>query len=187
MLAYAAPKADLPSLSNRLLDHFGSLKGLLEADAGELENFGLGQRSAQLITLIPKLYRYLQTEQARQFGTVESEEQWLVWCRGLFAGLKHEQAYMMALDKSHAVLWVEKLAEGEFGRAALPIRSIVACALKHDAQYIVLLHNHPSGNACPSPEDVHATGQVERVLGDVGIQLLAHVIYAQGQISFLPI
>lgn len=187
LLAYAAPKTDASALGRGLLGHFGNIKGLLEADAGELENFGLSQRSAQLLALIPQLYRYMQKEQAWQLERVESEEEWLLWCQGLFAGLKYEQTYMMALNKDRAVLCVEKLAEGEFGRAALPIRDIVSCAIKRDAASVVLLHNHPSGKVDPSPEDVHATRQVKQVLGDIGIRLLAHIVYARGQISLIPL
>ncbi len=68
---------------------------------------------------------------------------------------------------------------------AFPVRAIVTSALVLNCSSLVLVHNHPSGMANPSQDDIHHTRQLARALLPLGIQLDDHIIVAGGgQFSF---
>ena len=78
----------------------------------------------------------------------------------LFAPLAEEQyevAAFVYLDEQQRVLGLRELRSDARDTFALPIREIVADALKHNASGVVMAHNHPSGDPMPSPADCEAT------------------------------
>ena len=73
-----------------------------------------------------------------------------------------------------------EVGEGSVNSAAVPIRRIVEMALASNASSVVLAHNHPSGFAVPSEEDVHTTYRLAMALSAVEIQLVDHIVVADG-------
>jgi DNA repair protein RadC len=72
------------------------------------------------------------------------------------------------------------LAEGSPDQVTINMRRVVENALNANASLVVLSHNHPSGVALPSKEDNQTTLQIKRALADIGVQLVDHVIVADG-------
>ena len=85
----------------------------------------------------------------------------------------------MCLDAKCAVICCEKIGEGGVNSAGVPVRAIVEKALKADATSAILAHNHPSGLAFPSKEDIYTTRRVAAALDAVNIQLTDHIIVAE--------
>ena len=54
-------------------------------------------------------------------------------------------------------------------------------ALQYDAAQFVVLHNHPSGDPTPSPEDIHITARLREASGLIGIPLVDHIIIGDNQ------
>jgi DNA repair protein RadC len=61
-------------------------------------------------------------------------------------------------------------------------RLVVETALNHNAYGVVLCHNHPGGDATPSPDDIMATRNIQSMLAQLGILVLDHVIVSGGQV-----
>ena len=92
--------------------------------------------------------------------------------------LTRETLFVLCMDAKCKVLCCEKVGEGGINSANVPVRQIVEIALKAGTSTVVLAHNHPSGIALPSAEDVHTTIQLGRILRDVDVTLLDHIIVA---------
>jgi DNA repair protein RadC len=95
---------------------------------------------------------------------------------GLFQGLAVEHLHAFFLDTDHRYIADERIGEGEGGRVAGSLRTLVMRAIDFGARGVVLAHNHPSGCANPSTEDVEATRKVARSLADLDLVLADHVI-----------
>ena len=87
-----------------------------------------------------------------------------------------EQVYVLMFDSSHHLLKECRLSEGTVDHAVVSPRDIFIDALKYQAVYIVLLHNHPSGNPEPSKADILLTKRVEEAGKTLGIRLSDHII-----------
>lgn len=99
-------------------------------------------------------------------------------------------------DPSRERLWVAHLDdqarcvhlsshEGDAGGAEFPIRCIIAEAALHKSASILLAHNHPSGNSCPSDSDLGATQRLAIVAEALGCRVVDHLVFAGGECTSL--
>jgi DNA repair protein RadC len=96
-----------------------------------------------------------------------------------FAAAGAEKIAILHLNEERRVLGLSEYP-GTTDRADLPVRAIVSEALRLGATGMILAHNHPSGEAEPSEQDVAATAAFARTLRDVGIRLHDHLVFAGG-------
>jgi len=90
-----------------------------------------------------------------------------------------ERVYMIALSISFKVMGVFEISSGDLGSASLSIRKIFSRALIVGAYQIIIVHNHPSGQAYPSHEDREATKKLIEAGRLLGVHLTDHVIVAE--------
>lgn len=179
LLYYALPRRDTNPLSHRLLDRFGGLKRLMEAQYEELLTVdGVGAGTAALICLVRELNRrYLQT--LRQRGEVLCDaEQVGDYLLPMFLYQTEERLVVLCLDGGLHVLSCKVLGEGSGALVRVTVRQIVDHALREKAVRVILAHNHPGGNALPSSDDLKATARLREALGLVGVELTDHLIFA---------
>ena len=98
----------------------------------------------------------------------------------LFAGLSREVLYQLCLDQKGKLMACKRLSEGSANSTDLNIRLLVENAILTSASAVILSHNHPSGIALPSEDDVNTTEQAKKALGTVGVRLADHIIVADG-------
>jgi len=92
---------------------------------------------------------------------------------------------MLCLDNRNRLIAEEPLSKGTVNQTPVYIREVINAALKHHAQAVILVHNHPSGEAEPSRADIEMTDQLKRALNLVTIALHDHLIVAGRQcVSF---
>ena len=88
--------------------------------------------------------------------------------------------FLLCLDAKCKVLCCKEVGEGSVNSAGVPIRRIVEVALGVNATTVVLAHNHPSGIAIPSCDDIQTTLRVAAALDAVEITLADHIVVADG-------
>ena len=179
LLFYAIPRADTNPIAHRLLEHFGSLSQVLEANPEELKKIsGVGENGALLLNLIPQMGRFYMTDRASAPGVLTTLEQCAQYLMPRFFGRKLETVFLLCLDAKCKVLCCREVGEGGTNSACISIRRVVETALGVNATSVVLAHNHPSGVALPSPEDIQTTRRVAMALQAVEIVLVDHIIVA---------
>jgi DNA repair protein RadC len=90
--------------------------------------------------------------------------------------LEREYVYVLLFDSQHRLLKDIKISEGTVNQAMASPREIFVEALKYQAVYIIILHNHPSGNPEPSPQDLMLTRRINDAGKLIGIELSDHII-----------
>ena len=95
-----------------------------------------------------------------------------------FFGRRNETVFLLCLDAKCKMLCCKEIGEGSVNSAGVPVRRIVETALNANATTVVLAHNHPSGIALPSSDDVQTTHRVAAALETVDIILADHIIVA---------
>ena len=180
LLFFVIPRRDTNPIAHELLNRFGSLHQVLEAPVHELEKIeGIGEQASTLLSLIRQLARRYGVSQV----TVEQILNTTVKCGEyvvpFFLGKRDEVIYLLCLDAKCKVLGCQEIGKGSVNSASLSVRKIVEAALALNATSVVLAHNHPSGLAIPSNEDVVTTRRVAMALDTVGIFLADHIIVAE--------
>lgn len=179
LLFYCIPRQDTNPLAHNLLEKFGSLSQVLEAPIGELERVpGIGSNAATFLHLIRDAGRYYQINRTMQEKILLTTEQCGRYLHSFFIGRRNEMVYLLCLDAKCKVLCCKEIGEGSVNFASVPVRRVVETALGVNATTVVLAHNHPSGLAVPSTEDVQTTRRVSAALDAVDITLADHIIVA---------
>ena len=171
LLTYAIPRKDVNELSHRLLNRFGSLTGVLEADPLRLADVdGVGEKTALYLHSLYDLHRRLTLESAASLnGTIrlENPESACRYAIALGMGDRYETLRIICLDNSMTVLHTEALQIGTLSHVSFEPRRVIETALTHKARYLILTHNHPSGILIPSSDDI----ETARMIEDIGSKL----------------
>ena len=179
LLFYAMSRQDTNPIAHALLDRFGSLSQVLDASTDKLmEVKGIGIHAATLIRLAKDVGRAYDISRARQETVLPTIEQCGEYLKSFFRGRRFETVFLLSLDAKLKVLACREVGEGSVNYASVPVRRVVEMALEAGASSVVLAHNHPSGIALPSGEDIQTTRRLAAALSAVEIVLVDHIIVA---------
>ena len=182
LLFYGRARGDVNPLAHRLLDAFGTLKGVLEARPEQLMTVeGVGEETATLISLMLPMFRRYSACVCEERKRISNRSEAAEYCKAVLAGWRTEHFYVICLNAAGQVLGQRLIAEGSLTEVAAYPRLVVETALNYNAHSVVLCHNHPSGNPQPSRDDIASTEGLEKVLGALHITLLDHIIVAGDQ------
>lgn len=179
LLFYCIPRQDTNPLAHALLEHFGSFSAVMEATPEELQKVpGIGEGAATFLPLVMQAGRYYLTSLQQRVTILSSVEKCGNYLAPFFYGRKNETVFLLCLDAKCKVLCCREVGEGSVNSAAVPIRRIVQMALGANATSVVLAHNHPSGLALPSADDIQTTRNLAAALKAVEITLADHIVVA---------
>ena len=179
LLFYCIPQKDTNPIAHSLLDHFGSLPAVFEATPEELQKVpGIGANAATFLHLIPQAGRYYQVKRAEPGAILPTITQCGNYLVPYFYGRENETVFLLCLDAKCKVLGCKLVGEGSVNSANIPIRRVVEIALNTNATTVILAHNHPSGLAMPSADDIETTHRLSKAMAAVEITLADHIVVA---------
>lgn len=147
---------------------------------------GIGENAAAFLALLPQLSRYYLTARQAPRPVLSSRKEMGEYLVGRMAGFSKEVLLCLSLDRRLRLICCDVIAEGEKAAVRVDARKIVDLALRHDAEIIVLAHNHPSGCAVASPADVEVTACLRQTLAPLRIKLADHLIIAGDEYAGVP-
>lgn len=168
-------------LARDLLNDFGSLKALLNADQ---EHFcmahGLGSaKYAQLQAVLEMAKRHFK-EVLERGSALTSPEITRAYLSAQLRGYSYEVFACLFLDNQHRVIKLDELFRGTIDGASVYPREVVKQALYHNAAAVIFAHNHPSGITEPSQADKQITDKLKQALTLFDIRVLDHFIIGDG-------
>lgn len=182
LLFYCVPRVDTNPLAYGLLEHFGSFDAVLDASPKELmEVPGVGENVAAFLSLLKSAWRYYEVASRKKQKALTSVEKCGEYMRPYFVNRNVETVYLLCLDAKCKVLCCKMIGEGSVNSAAISVRKIVETAINANATTVILAHNHPSGLALPSGDDVQTTQRLARALQSVEIILADHLVFAEDE------
>jgi DNA repair protein RadC len=187
LLTFSIPRRDVKPVAKRLIDEFGGLAGVLDADQRKLEDLkGVGSMSATLIRLVKELYSTYLAENMKKGDALSSPEAVLKFVRVRLSGMTNEAFMVIYMNVKNEVIDYTLLHEGTVDNVAVYPRRIIESALSRNSSGIILVHNHPSGNPVPSREDKILTRDIADAAGTLDIRVLDHIIVGKdGYFSFM--
>jgi len=187
LLTYAIPRRDVKPYAKELIKHFGDLSGVLDASQKELETIlHVGPVSSTLIRLVKEMCATYLAGKMKEKDVLSSPQAVLDFARVKLAGFPHEAFMVIFLNTKNRVLDCKIIQEGTVDRTAVYPRRIIEEALSHHSAGLILVHNHPSGDSEPSPEDKQLTRSIVEAARTVDIRVLDHIVVGkEGYCSFL--
>jgi len=164
-------------LARELLRDFGSLRGVLAADAARFcARKGLGPVVfVQLQAALEIAQRHF-AESVSRGDCLTRPAQTMHYLRARLRDYDHEVFACLMLDNRNRVIALRELFRGTIDGASVYPREVVKQALADNAAAVILAHNHPSGIAEPSQADIRITERLQQALALVDIRVLDHVI-----------
>lgn len=183
LLFHVIPRDDTNPIAHLLMQRFGSLSAVLEADPKDLASVGgIGEKSSAFLAMLPQLTRrYFHDRVLRDRPKLDSSEAVTDYLIPLMAGRPEEVFYVLCLDTQCRVVYPALISEGTVKEAAVYPRHVVEEAIRHRAASVIFAHNHPAGTAKPSQQDHHLTRLLVQALGPLDIKVLDHIIIAGDQ------
>lgn len=181
LLYYAIARRDVNPIAHALMERYGSLSAVLAAPVEDLQSVeGIGEHAAVLLKLVPQLARKARLAEAQQDLALTTVSRVGSYLLERFEGECREVLYQLCLDRKGKLLACKQMQQGGVGDAELDVRSLMENAILTRASGVILSHNHPSGIALPSAEDIAATKRVQEALATIGVTLVDHIIVADG-------
>lgn len=166
-------------IASRLIAQYADIANLMEANFEDLSSIEeLDGDTILLLRLVPELHRRYFLTRSRDAAILLNSADYGRYLLPYFYGTRDEMVYLLMLDGACRVINCRLLGQGSVNSANVPIRKLVQEAINANASGIVIAHNHPSGVAMPSPEDVAVTVSLAEALSIMDITLLDHIIIA---------
>ena len=180
LLFYAVPQGDVNPLAHALMDRFTTLSGVFQAPYEELLKVkGVGPNVATLIQLIPAVgARYLADRV--KLEQLDRPEDYYEVLQPYFFGARVEMCYLLCMDGKGRLKGCHKLGEGIVDQVPILARRVMEHAMADNASKVVLAHNHVSGIAVPSTSDMASTRELKKLLRQVNVALVDHLIIVDG-------
>lgn len=184
LLALVLGTPDAPGLAEELLTAHGSLWGLARTSPAKLQRFqGIGEAQAARLMAMLELSQRLQVPPADSMTIVASPAD---AAQLLMPRLQHQEQEIFCiilLNTRNKVLSIRELYKGSLNTSVIRVGEVFKAAIEGAAAAIIVAHNHPSGDAQPSPEDVAVTRQIVKAGRLLDIPCLDHVIIGHHYVS----
>ncbi|WP_455477567.1 RadC family protein [Bartonella sp. B41] len=186
LLFRTIPRANTKPIAKNLIARFGSLGDVLGANIHRLQEVqGCGPATAIDLKIISDVFGRLAHAQLSKRDIFSSWDKVLAYCKAVMAHETREQFRVLFLDKKHGLLADEIQQIGTIDHTPVYPREVISRALELSASGLILVHNHPSGDATPSQADISMTHRLKDAANALGIIIHDHLIIGRNNHSSL--
>ena len=184
LLFYSIPRKNTNDIAHRLLRNFGDIKNVLFADKESLLAVeGVGERVATEIMLVGKLCKLVASMETKPVYYINAEDVKKYFTKE-FENLRTEVFVVCFLDKKYRLINKITFNDRLKDSVEVAVSDIASAVAVQKPKFVLLAHNHPSGNILPSEEDDFATMQINTICDLHGAKLLDHVIFGNNFFSY---
>ena len=185
LLMQAVPRRDMKPLARSLIVRFGSLAGVLQADARTLAlHPGMGEATAAALKIVTVAATRLARQKVREAPVIGSWQALIDYLTIDMAHLTVERVRVLYLNARNMLILDDLVGEGSIDEAAIHPREVIRRALDLGAVALILVHNHPSGAPDPSRADIDITNRIAEAGRLLGVTVHDHVVIGrEGHVS----
>jgi len=166
-------------LARELLDRYESLPKLFSRSPAELTIIkGIGPAKAATLSSTFELVRRIQSQKDGEKSSFKRSSDVATRYLPLMRDLRKEVFKVLLLNRANRLIKEVTISEGTLDASIVHPRDVFREALLETASGVILIHNHPSGNASPSEEDLRITKQLVEAGRLLGIKVYDHIILA---------
>lgn len=176
------PRKDTNPLAHKLIERFGSLAGVLSAEAEELsEVSGMTYNASLFLTNLMGIDERCRKSYAWNVRFPDSYSV-AIYGKKLFKNMQKEHVYVLCLNKDAKFTCLLEVARGSEETVYIPTKALIQTALDKGTKMVYLLHNHMEDKARPSKVDAEFTARAEEAFKGAGIEVKDHLVIARKQV-----
>jgi DNA repair protein RadC len=169
-------------VGQRLLQNFGGISGIHRASIDELSSQkGIKLAKAAQIKAAIELGRRLIIESPEERPAIHSPAEAAEMVQYEMRALEQEELRVLLLDTRNRVQHIETVYRGSVNSSQVRVAEIFKTAIRRNATNIIVIHNHPSGDPTPSPDDIAITRAILQAGELLDVKLLDHIIVGSGR------
>jgi DNA repair protein RadC len=169
-------------VGQRLLQTFGGISGIHRASIDELSSQkGIKLAKAAQIKAAIELGRRLILEAPEERPAIHSPAEAAELVQYEMSALEQEELRVILLDTRNRVQHIESIYRGSVNSSQVRVAEIFKTAIRRNASNIIVIHNHPSGDPTPSPDDIAITRAILQAGELLDVKLLDHIIVGSGR------
>lgn len=169
-------------VGQRILQTFGGLRGLHKASFNEVQTQrGLGEAKAAAIKAAIELGRRLSLEAPEERPAIHGPADVAALVQYEMSALEQEHFRVMLLNTRNQVLDVIELYHGSLNSSMIRVGEVFKPAIQRNGASVIVIHNHPSGDPTPSPDDTAVTKSIVSAGKLLDIDVLDHIIIGHNQ------
>jgi len=182
VLFRAIPRRDVKPLAKELIERFGGFAEAVSADVERLREMkGLSEAAATELKIVQAAALKLAQGRLMERTAIGSWNQLLQYCRAAMGFDAKEQFRVLFLDSKNRLIADEVQQRGTVNHTPVYPREIVKRALELGSSAIILVHNHPSGDATPSSADIQMTKEIVAAAKALKIEVHDHLVIGRGE------
>ncbi len=179
LLSLVIPQKDVKPLAYDLINHFGSLENVMNANVRELMKIkGIGESAAVALCLVRDIGVRVNANKNKNIKRLNSVYNSVEYCKNLLCNETVERLLVITLTNDATVINSTFIGEGSASGANINMRELAEIVLNENAANVILAHNHPGGSANPSVQDMDFTTDVCSMLRRLDVNLIDHIIIA---------
>jgi DNA repair protein RadC len=169
-------------VGQRLLNKYGGLRGLHRVPFKELmDQHGLGEAKASQIKAAIELGRRLSLESPEERPSINSPADAAALVQYEMSALEQEHLRVILLDRRNRVMETVEVYKGSVNSSQIRVGEVFKEAIRTNASALIVIHNHPSGDPAPSPDDVAVTRAIVQAGKLLDVEVLDHLVIGHGK------
>jgi DNA repair protein RadC len=170
------------AVGQRLLNRFSGLTGLHRVPFAELmDQHGLGEAKASQIKAAIELGRRLPLECPEERPAINSPADAAALVQYEMSALEQEHLRVILLDRRNRVMQTTEVYKGSVNSSQIRVGEVFKEAIRKNASALIVIHNHPSGDPTPSPDDVAVTRAIVQAGKLLDVEVLDHLVIGHGK------
>lgn len=182
LLRVGVPGENAVQVGQRLLNQLGGLQGLHRAGLDQVcEQHGIGPAKAAQIKAAIELGRRLAVESPEERPSIHSPSDAANLVQYEMGALEQEELRVILLDTRNRVEKILTVYKGSLNSSQVRVGEVFKDAIRSNSAAIIVVHNHPSGDPSPSPDDVALTRAVVQAGKLLDVEVLDHLVIGRGR------
>ncbi|WP_353276304.1 RadC family protein [Wolbachia endosymbiont (group B) of Villa cingulata] len=177
ILYSAYSRIDVKPVAKSLIENFGSLNKVFNADLEALQNIeGVSNAAISAIFCVKQAFVRSVRKEVKDLPIINNWENLLDYLKVSIGSLNKENFRVIYMNKRYRLIAEDLQNFGTVDQTPIYVKEIIRRALLIGSTSIVISHNHPSGDIQPSSSDMFLTRQLAEACKSIGIELIDHII-----------
>ncbi len=182
LLRVGVPGENAVQVGQRLLQDLGGLQGIHRAAYEEVcSQHGIGLAKAAQIKAAIELGRRLAVEAPEERPIIHSPADAAALVQYEMSALEQEELWVILLDIRNRVEKILTVYKGSLNSSMVRVGELFKMAIRANAAALIIIHNHPSGDPGPSPEDIALTRSIIQAGKLLDVDVLDHIVIGRGR------
>lgn len=181
-LSLVIPQKDVKPLAYELMNHYGSLENVLNADVEDLMQVkGIGESSAVALSLISDINSRVNLNRNKGVKRLSNSIISQKYVKNILECEDNEKLIMITLDNSLSIIKTHTISDGDVNSLKVEPKKMLEDVIRDKAASIVIAHNHPHGRAIPSAADINFTLDTIQLMRKLDVRVNDHIVVGENE------